>query len=82
MLKDLVSLEICNLELQKHFVLSQSANAGTVIDSLLNVKKTFINSGRQFFSPPQAAQTLVTPLLKPGLRGEKQVLFDELFLFV
>ena len=45
-----------------HFVLSLNANAGTAIDSLLKVKKIFINRGREYFSSPRAARTLVTPL--------------------
>ena len=36
-----------------HFVLLWSACTDTAIDSFLNVNEIFINSGRQFFSPPR-----------------------------
>ena len=54
------SLERRILDLQMHFVFSYNANAGTVIDSLLNVKKNLQLGG--FFSQSRAARTLITPL--------------------
>ena len=62
LIKNSGSLEIRFIDLQMHFVLSWGANAGTVIDSLLNVKNILINRGRPFFSPPRAARILTTPL--------------------
>ena len=43
--KNLGSLEIRILDLQMHFVWSYSANASTVIDSLLKKKNIFIRGG-------------------------------------